>query len=89
MSNRLREVVGKHSTWYVCDLHGWDFTNEDKDVCPVCLGESLERERIIKKLIEHEVIRVDALGDTVFVNCYTLHVEYLRDALTKGEEDAR
>jgi hypothetical protein len=51
VSDRKREVVGKHSTWYVCDVHGWDFTNEDKDTCPVCLGESQERERIIS-LIE-------------------------------------
>lgn len=48
MSSRMREVVGEYSTWYVCDVHGWDFTNEDEDVCPVCLGESLERDRFIK-----------------------------------------
>jgi hypothetical protein len=50
MADRLREVVGKHSTYYVCDEHGWDFTNVDKDVCPVCYGESLAEERIIKLL---------------------------------------
>jgi hypothetical protein len=42
--------VAEFSTYYVCDVHGWDFTNVDEDVCPVCLGESLERERIIKLL---------------------------------------
>ena len=50
MSNRLREEVGKYSTWYVCDEHGWDFTNVNKDVCPVCYGESLAEERIIEML---------------------------------------
>ena len=47
MSDRKREVVAEFSTYYVCDVHGWDYTNVDEDVCPVCLGESSERERII------------------------------------------
>jgi hypothetical protein len=29
-------------------VHGWDFTGVDKDACPVCLGESTERERILE-----------------------------------------
>jgi hypothetical protein len=49
----MREVIAKHSTYYVCDKHGWDFTNVDGDVCPVCLGESLESERIIKWIEEN------------------------------------
>ena len=89
MSGRLRKVVGEYSTWYVCDVHGWDFTNEDKDVCPVCYGERVERERIVEWLIDRGVMRIDALGSTVFVNCNTLEVEYLGDTLSKGEEDAR
>lgn len=50
MTKRAREVVAAHSTYYVCDVHGWDFTNVDDDVCPVCLGETTERERVIKLL---------------------------------------
>ena len=50
MSDRKREVVAEYSTYYVCDVHGWDYTNVDDDVCPVCLGESLEDDRIIKLL---------------------------------------
>ena len=50
MSDRRREVVAEYSTYYVCDVHGWDFTDVDDDVCPVCMGESLERERIIELL---------------------------------------
>jgi hypothetical protein len=50
VSDRKRKVVATHSTYYVCDVHGWDFTNVDDDVCPVCLGETAERERIVKLL---------------------------------------
>jgi hypothetical protein len=50
MLERKREVVAEHSTYYVCDVHGWDFTGVDEDVCPVCFGESLEHERIMDKL---------------------------------------
>lgn len=53
MGERRREVVGQHHTYYVCDVHGWDFTDVDEDVCPVCQGESLERERILKWIEEH------------------------------------
>jgi len=55
MSDRKREVVAEFTTYYVCDVHGWDYTNVDGDVCPVCLGESSERERIIK-LLQKELI---------------------------------
>ncbi|CAB4124021.1 hypothetical protein UFOVP45_102 [uncultured Caudovirales phage] len=54
MAGRMREVVGAHSTWYVCDEHGWDFTNEDGDTCPVCKGEALAEARIIKLLDSDE-----------------------------------
>jgi hypothetical protein len=50
MTERKREVVAEFTTYYVCDEHGWDYTNVDDDVCPVCMGESLERDRIIKLL---------------------------------------
>jgi hypothetical protein len=50
MLERKREVVAEHSTYYVCDVHGWDFTGVDEDVCPVCFGESLERDRIVQCL---------------------------------------
>ena len=53
MSNRKREVVAEFTTYYVCDVHGWDYTNVDGDVCPVCLGESVERERIVKWVEEN------------------------------------
>ena len=48
MTERRREVIGQYHTYYVCDVHGWDFTGVDKDACPVCLGESTERERILE-----------------------------------------
>lgn len=50
MSDRKREVVAEYSTYYVCDVHGWDYTDVDDDVCPVCMGESLEDDRIVKLL---------------------------------------
>lgn len=50
MTDRLRQVVGEYSTWYVCDVHDWDFTNADGDVCPVCLGETTVKERAIALL---------------------------------------
>ncbi len=52
MTNRKREVAAEYSTYYVCDVHGWDFTNVDDDVCPVCHGERLAEERAIKLLEE-------------------------------------
>ena len=51
--SRKREVVAKHSTYYVCDVHGWDFTDVDGDVCPVCYGESLKQEQILALLKEN------------------------------------
>jgi hypothetical protein len=56
MSDRKREVVAEYSTYYVCDVHGWDYTDVDDDVCPVCMGESLERERIVKLLLDTKVL---------------------------------
>lgn len=47
-------------------------------------GEINERERIIKLLMTKKVVRIDALGSLVFVNCDTLEVEYL-DGL-KGDQ---
>ena len=57
MAERMREVVGKHSTWYQCDEHGWDFTNVEEDVCPVCKGESLKVAQLLKALDSRDVRR--------------------------------
>ena len=64
MSDRKREVVAEFSTYYVCDVHGWDYTNVDDDVCPVCLGESSERERIIAILKEELKDSMDPIQGT-------------------------
>ena len=87
MSDRNREVVSEFSTYYVCDVHGWDFTNVDEDVCPVCLGESLERERIIKLFEETEKHNYLLLGDNNGVERKHLPSCDLckRIALIKGE----
>jgi hypothetical protein len=53
MTERRREVVTEYHTYYVCDVHGWDYTDIDDDVCPVCLGELNERERILKWVEEN------------------------------------
>lgn len=51
MSERRRLVHGKQFDYFVCDVHGWDFDeSEVDDVCPVCRGEQMERERIIKRI---------------------------------------
>jgi hypothetical protein len=82
MIDRMREVVGKHSTYYVCDEHGWDFTNVDKDVCPVCYGESLAEARIIK-LLQHEYLEMPGLEYEHFEDaCVTCE----NIALIKGEK---
>ena len=47
---------------------------------------TLERLRIIQELLNQNVIRTDALGQTVFINCNTLEVEYLSKSVTQGEE---
>ena len=48
MSDRKRLVHGKQFDYFVCDVHGWEFDERDiDDVCPVCRGEQMERERII------------------------------------------
>jgi hypothetical protein len=64
VSDRKREVVAEFSTYYVCDVHGWDYTNVDEDVCPVCLGESSERERIVAILKEELRDSMDSIQGT-------------------------
>lgn len=41
-------------------------------------GRLIERKRIMNLLIDNKVLRIDALGSLVFVNCDTLEVEYLQ-----------
>ena len=51
MSERRRLEHGRQFDYFVCDVHGWDFDESDvDDVCPVCRGEQMERERIIALL---------------------------------------
>ena len=50
-------------------------------------GERFEQERLIEMLIANKVIRRDALGSLVFVNCDTLAVEYLPEAIIKGDNN--
>jgi len=51
MSDRKREVETHSFIYFVCDVHGWDYTEIDgEDVCPVCFGESLAETRIVKSL---------------------------------------
>lgn len=33
-----------------CEKHDWDWDISDPTGCPVCYGESLERERVVKLL---------------------------------------
>jgi len=55
MSDRKREVATDSFIYFVCDVHGWDYTEIDgEDVCPVCYGESLAEARIIKLLEDPE-----------------------------------
>lgn len=49
-------------------------------------GTTSERERIVELLIANNVLRLDALGSLVFINCDTLAVEYLPESLVKGEQ---
>lgn len=80
---RRRKVVGKFSTYYVCDVHGWDFTNVDEDVCPVCLGESMQRERILKF-----IAKLQHKGMTHSEACVSGHVFADRlIALIKGKNN--
>lgn len=80
MSERRRLVHGKQCDYFVCDVHGWEFDERDiDDVCPVCRGEQMERERIIA-LFEDEFYEDDVNMDTMLVN-YGLVI-----ALIKGEE---
>lgn len=76
-TERMREVVTEYSTYYVCDVHGWDFTNVDDDVCPVCHGERLAEERIIKLL---EEVAVDEDG------CFSERMPETLIALINGEK---
>lgn len=52
--SRRREVRSEYNAaiwWYHCDVHDWSYEESNpEDVCPVCLGESSERERIIALL---------------------------------------
>lgn len=50
-------------------------------------GVLTERLRIIKLLKANKVLRVDALGSLVFVNCDTMEVEYLPNLLLEGIEN--
>ena len=81
MSDGKREVVAEYSTYYVCDVHGWDFTDEEGDVCPVCYGEHLAEQRIIKLLEE-----LDRHGTTHSEFCAARHA-YASKAIEriKGE----
>lgn len=47
-------------------------------------GATEERERIMEFLVANKVLRIDALGSLVFVNCDTLEVEYLRSLIIPG-----
>lgn len=49
-------------------------------------GVASERERIMELLKANQVLRVDALGSLVFVNCDTLAVEYLPSSLIEVTE---
>ncbi|CAB4123762.1 hypothetical protein UFOVP46_89 [uncultured Caudovirales phage] len=92
MVERIREVVGEHSTWHVCDEHGWDFTNEGEDTCPVCKGEALAEARIVNLLEEHEAISDGSEGGNPAVcSCqqWSLTSESYEDhikRLIKGEK---
>lgn len=74
---RREEWLNRVRTWYPEKADIW------------MEGYETAETRIIKRLIDRGVMRIDALGDMVFVNCNTLEVEYLGDTLSKGEEDAR
>lgn len=50
-------------------------------------GVVQERQRIIELLTAKKVLRVDALGSLVFVNCDTLEVEYLSEATIEGKAE--
>ena len=50
------------------------------------LGAKAERERIMELLKANQVLRLDALGSLVFVNCDTLAVEYLPSSLIEVTE---
>ena len=74
---RDNELECVHGVGHSGDVHGCDG-------CCSIIAKAVE-ERIVKQLIDHGVMRVDALGDMVFVNCNTMEVQYLEDTLIKGE----
>ena len=62
--SRRRHVIsdsGK-SSWFICDVHGWTYEeSEELDNCPVCYGESLEKDRILQILKDkYDTYQVDA-----------------------------
>ena len=53
MSERRRFVHGKNFSYFVCDVHGWDFgEDDDGDVCPKCQSEVETCGRIMSILQE-------------------------------------
>ena len=45
--DRKRRVENYGVPFFVCDVHGWDFTDEGGDVCPVCQGEENMRRQVV------------------------------------------
>ena len=76
---RAHELECIHGIGHSGGVHGCDG-------CCSIIAKAVE-ERIIKQLVDLNVMRVDALGDIVFVNCNTLEVQYLGDALIKGQNN--
>lgn len=73
MSERKRLVHGKQFDYFVCDVHDWEFDESTiDDVCPVCRGEQMERERLIK--LVHEETRHNGSTHYEGMNCYTCHI---------------
>lgn len=85
MSERKRLVHGKQFDYFVCDVHDWEFDESTiDDVCPVCRGEQMERERIIK-LLEIEIGELE--GHEGSCDCKTRADELrVTIALVEGEE---
>ena len=53
MRETRRFVYGKNFSYFVCDVHGWDFgEDDDNDVCPKCQSETLTRDKIMSILEE-------------------------------------
>ena len=49
-----------------CEKHDWDWDISDPTGCPICYGESLERERIIK-LLEDRLQETVLPDGTLFI----------------------